>query len=317
MKNIKYTKETLKEDILKINPNFNLEIIDNPKNSRVLVKTKYGICNPFFISLKRNQTPSIQTAINKTEYFINKLKEIHVDKLQYDYDYSLVEYVNDRAKVKIICKKHGIFEMKATSLLKGSKCHTCAKQNYKKAKKVALNFITRSKDVHGDTYEYDKCIYINSYNKVTITCRIHGDFEQIPFNHLKGNGCKKCASIANNNFLKNKDLNLRSYSGWKKAGLKSKNFDSFKVYILECWNENERFFKVGKTFLPIIKRFSGKDFLPYNYKILKIIQNEDADYISKLENKIQIEHISYRYIPKISFKGHHECFTKINNLNYE
>ena len=28
------------------------------------------------------------------------------------YDYSLVNYINNRTKVKIICKEHGIFEQK-------------------------------------------------------------------------------------------------------------------------------------------------------------------------------------------------------------
>lgn len=40
------------------------------------------------------------------EEFIRKAKLAHGD----NYDYSLVEYVNNSTKVKIICKKHGIFE---------------------------------------------------------------------------------------------------------------------------------------------------------------------------------------------------------------
>ena len=40
-----------------------------------------------------------------TEEFIVKAKEIHGNK----YDYSLVEYEKNNKRVKIICKKHGIF----------------------------------------------------------------------------------------------------------------------------------------------------------------------------------------------------------------
>ena len=44
---------------------------------------------------------------NTVEYFITKAKEKYGDK----YDYSLVEYVNNKTKVKIICPEHGIFEI--------------------------------------------------------------------------------------------------------------------------------------------------------------------------------------------------------------
>jgi hypothetical protein len=44
--------------------------------------------------------------------FIKKAKEKHEDK----YDYSLTEYKTAKDKVKIICKKHGIFEQNSTQL---------------------------------------------------------------------------------------------------------------------------------------------------------------------------------------------------------
>jgi hypothetical protein len=42
---------------------------------------------------------------NKNELFIEKAKKIHFDK----YDYSKVNYINDRKKIIIICKIHGEF----------------------------------------------------------------------------------------------------------------------------------------------------------------------------------------------------------------
>ena len=41
-----------------------------------------------------------------TDSFIEKAIKIQVDR----YDYSKVEYVNNRTKVRIICKEHGVFE---------------------------------------------------------------------------------------------------------------------------------------------------------------------------------------------------------------
>lgn len=63
------------------------------------------------------------------------------------------------------------------------------------AKRLTLeNFITRSKQVHGDKYSYEYVDISNgSHSKVKIVCPIHGIFEQTPSQHMVGNGCKKCA----------------------------------------------------------------------------------------------------------------------------
>ena len=56
-------------------------------------------------------------------------------------------------------------------------------------------FIKRAREIHGDRYNYDKVIYVNSSTKVIITCYIHGDFEQLPYSHFNKKlpaGCQKC-----------------------------------------------------------------------------------------------------------------------------
>lgn len=55
------------------------------------------------------------------------------------------------------------------------------------------SFILKSKDIHGDKYDYSTVSYINSHTKVKITCLIHGIFEQKPYCHLNGEGCRKCS----------------------------------------------------------------------------------------------------------------------------
>lgn len=60
-------------------------------------------------------------------------------------------------------------------------------------KKLTLNeFIQRSNKVHNYFYTYNNVKYINSTQKVLITCPIHGDFEQTPNKHMGGQGCQKC-----------------------------------------------------------------------------------------------------------------------------
>lgn len=133
--------------------------------------------------------------INKTtEQCINDFKKIHGEK----YDYSLVRYETNNRKVVIICPVHGKFEQTPSIHLRGCGCPKCGKENsnIKLSKKFALKqeeFILRSKKIHGERYIYDKVVYINMFTNVTITCPIHGDYEQIPHNHLKGYGCPKCS----------------------------------------------------------------------------------------------------------------------------
>jgi hypothetical protein len=46
--------------------------------------------------------------------------------------------------------------------------------------------------IHGNKYLYDKYEYFGAEKKSIITCKIHGDFEQIPYTHLRGVGCPTC-----------------------------------------------------------------------------------------------------------------------------
>ena len=62
---------------------------------------------------------------NRTQNFLNKAKLIHNNK----YDYSLVDYVNNYTKVKIICPVHGIFEQEPRSHLNNIGCKKCSNEN--------------------------------------------------------------------------------------------------------------------------------------------------------------------------------------------
>lgn len=72
--------------------------------------------------------------VKKTqEQFIAESKRIHGDK----YDYSKVEYINNKSKVCIICKKHGEFWQEAGGHLKGYGCQKCYQEERKLKKLVA------------------------------------------------------------------------------------------------------------------------------------------------------------------------------------
>ena len=53
-------------------------------------------------------------------------------------------------------------------------------------------FVERSRKKHGDKYDYSKVEYINMKTKVIIICPKHGEFLQLPDNHLRGKECASC-----------------------------------------------------------------------------------------------------------------------------
>lgn len=67
-------------------------------------------------------------------------------------------------------------------------------------KRTTEEYIKLAQLKHNSFYDYSKTKYINKRTNIIITCPIHGDFEQNPNNHLRGQGCPKCAV----NKIKNK-----------------------------------------------------------------------------------------------------------------
>ena len=125
-----------------------------------------------------------------TEYFIEKAKKVHGNK----YDYSKVNYINNKTKVCIICTEHGEFWQTPQDHLQNKGCPICGIDNMKKSKTYSCDeFIKLSNKIHNNKYKYEKVDYVNSNTEVKITCTIHGDFLQKPYIHLQGFGCSKCS----------------------------------------------------------------------------------------------------------------------------
>jgi len=123
----------------------------------------------------------------KLREFIKKAKEKHGNK----YDYSRIEHFHSNEKVEIVCKEHGIFEQTPTLHLKCfCACPECSDRlgGIKELKDLLRKF----KEVHGDLYDYSKVNFINVNTSIDIICNRHGIFKKRPYNHLKGEGCKKC-----------------------------------------------------------------------------------------------------------------------------
>lgn len=129
-----------------------------------------------------------------TSEFIDKAKEIHGDA----YDYSKVNYKNALENVCIVCPEHGAFYQMPHNHLKGQGCPICRYIKSSNSNKLGLNeFIKRSKQIHGDKYNYSKVKYVDNKTKVCIICPEHGEFWQTPSKHThRKQGCPYCSGNA-------------------------------------------------------------------------------------------------------------------------
>jgi len=128
------------------------------------------------------------TPPKNVETFIQESRLIHSN----EYDYSLVNYVNAKTKVSIICPTHGVFEQTPTHHLSGKGCRKCSIQDKIKTNQ---NFLDEANIIHDGKYDYSESLYTHSQTKISIVCPVHGEFFQTPNVHLSmGCGCPKCGS---------------------------------------------------------------------------------------------------------------------------
>ena len=143
----------------------------------------------------------------RIEEFILKAKEVHGDK----YDYSKVEYKNNRTKVCIICPKHGEFwQIPKNHINKGTGCPKCGVDIVKNKRKIKYSdFLQRARRCYAELYDYslisEEDIDGNE-TKIRIICPKHGEFIKTVHNHLSGQGCPKCSrELVNNKLRKTKE----------------------------------------------------------------------------------------------------------------
>jgi hypothetical protein len=129
--------------------------------------------------------------ITKNEFLL-RAKKIHGDS----YEYKEVNYVNYSTKVTFQCNNcMRLCEVKPqVHISKGVGCKVCTKNRQSdKCRKGTEKFVEESREIHKDKYDYSKVEYKTTHANVTIICKIHGEFEQSPSNHLRSKyACVKC-----------------------------------------------------------------------------------------------------------------------------
>lgn len=126
-----------------------------------------------------------------TEDFIIQANEIH----NYKYEYSKVEYVNNKTKVCIICPTHGEFwQAPDKHINRKQGCPKCKGYN-----RTTEDIIKEFNKAHNNKYDYSKIEYKRWDVKVCIICPEHGEFWQTPNAHLYGHGCPICGGHMKSN----------------------------------------------------------------------------------------------------------------------
>lgn len=287
---MKYNEETFKKEVETLY-NKEIEVIGKFKGvtKPILIRDKYGLLEVKTARQLLNNKPSIMSALNKTEYFMNQLRDLYPYIAEEIIPQS--EYVN--AKTKMLFEtKFGIVSISPDALLSGHMPNIRSAINRKEYFKNQLlylydnkyDFIVNSTDRHDG-----RCILI---------CPIHGE-QPIDNDHIfSGCGCPKC-----NKFWENSNV----------------------FYLVRMFNDSEDFYKLGisyKTKDGNIRRFKDYKSLGYNIEEIKIIEFEDFMKCRDFETKLKRLIKNNLYTPlNWENKSSTECFTKdslpiiINNLN--
>lgn len=181
-----------------------------------------------------------------TEEWIKRAKKIHGNK----YDYSKVEYKKMFEKVCIICPEHGEFWQIPYSHLKGFGCSLC-----NNIVCDTISFVTKAREIYGNTYDYSKVNYVHSKEKVCIICPKHGEFYVTPNNFLRGHSCPICKQSKLEDeiriFLESNNFNFETQKRFNWLGLKRLDFYIPELNIsIECQ---------GGQHFSIVDWFGGKE----------------------------------------------------------
>lgn len=215
-----------------------------------------------------------------TDEWIEKAKVVHGNK----YDYSKVDYKNNKTKVCIICPKHGEFWQQPSHHLKGLGCSKCSGLYHY----TNEEFINKAKIVNNDKYDYSETNYINNTTKIKVICKEHGLFETFPGHHLQGVGCPLCNSSKLeekvNYLLLKKGINVIREKKFEWLGQKRLDFylPDYSIAI-ECQGIQHYkpidFFGGEKTFNENVNRDKIKldNCIKHNVKLFYINYNDNIE----------------------------------------
>ena len=235
----------------------------------------------------------IKIAVNKNEAFAKEASKRHDGR--YSYERSLYEGLDK--SIQVTCKTHGDFKTTPHEHL--TKLHGCKWCNIDSQRICNEEILNRCVEKHGLKYAYDFSEYDGSVklSKIKITCKLHGVFQQTPYSHYSlGQGCPTCGKQTQGG----KSLSDHVNASNKRDG---KSF----IYLIRCYNEFETFYKIGISVTGVGSRYNSSN-IPYEYEVIKELKlNPETSW--NVEKEILKDFKTFKYVPKIKFRGYTECFS--------
>ena len=254
-----------------------------------LLKNGCGKCSREFRHKKEYE--------DKLPKILEIFKAVHGEK----YDYSLIQvYEGIDSKVPIICKKHGLFHPTAYNHLQGYNCRKCSADVMVSKTQFCRQeeFVKRLKE--SGRYEKIEILedYINHSTPIKYRClKCYSVYKRTPNKLLQ----------LNRNYCTHGVISsyVRQDKEYFEANMEALSNKRGTIYVIEVFDNEEKFIKVGNTSSDTEKRFSG-DKLPYNYNIL--LEMEDTLYnCFMLEQYVLDLYKKDRYFPSKKFGGYTEC----------
>lgn len=263
---MKYTEEEFKKEV-EILYNKDFEVVSRFKGltQPILIKDKYGVIEIKKANQILKNRPGLKSALNKTEYFMNMLKEQCPDI------YPLIspasEYIGMNNNM-LFDTEYGIISITPGNLIS---------KNIKPSIKSAINrkeyFKNQLKAIYGDRYDF----IIENTNrhggKSILICPEHGEVLIDNDYIFMGKGCPKCKN-------------------WRAS-------DCF--YLIKLFNNEESFYKLGishRNNKGEIRRYKDYRLLNYKIEVIKEIDFEDPLECRQFELKLKRIIKNDLYTPK-------------------
>lgn len=215
------------------------------KNSKTKIKIKCNTCYNIFEQLPYNHygskrgCPKCYNEKSRkiqqltSQEFIDKSKNIHKDL----YDYSLIEYINNRKKVKIKCNKClTIFEQRPMHHMIGNGCPKCWHETYTSKPEIdflnSLNIKVRQQNI--ENYIVDGFDENNNTIYEFLGDYWHGNPEKFNNNQLNKHLNKTFGQLyekTKNRFKSLKQLGYKVKYIWESDWKMNKNHNSIKEFV--------------------------------------------------------------------------------------
>lgn len=277
-----YTEEQFLEKVKNVHGD-EIEVIGRFKGvtKPILFKTKYGICQyPTARQLyNENQIPTIKCALNKTEYFMEMLREKYPE---------IAEQVVPQSEYKAMKEKmlfntrFGIVSINPDMLMSGHVPSIRSAIDRKDYFKKQLEYLYDGK---GYEFDIESSSTDRHKGRVKFTCPIHGEQWVDSDGIFLGHGCPECNQ------------------GWTKSNI---------FYLIKLYNETESFYKLGISYIDInnkVRRYRDYKKLGYNIEQIKLLQFEDFMQCRDFETKMKHIIKNSIYMPNNwTSNGTTECF---------